>query len=66
MAILPQALETGLEVIGIGYTAYFTYNYLLFQAGPHHSSLLRRRVLHRAVANPRFVSQTPPCVLTDQ
>jgi hypothetical protein len=26
-------VETGLEVIGIGYTAYFTYNYVVFQAG---------------------------------
>ena len=28
LAVLPSAFETALEVIGIGYTAFFTYNWI--------------------------------------
>lgn len=28
LAVLPAIVDTALEVIGVGYTAYFTYNYL--------------------------------------
>ena len=28
LAVLPTALETALEVIGIGYTSFFTYNWI--------------------------------------
>lgn len=28
LAVLPTAVETALEVVGVGYTAYFTYNYI--------------------------------------